>query len=124
MKWEVLDSNYISNLLEQCYDENDTKLVYIKEKAKRRGFEHLTLSEYNYIRAKNNLPMISIKNIERILYETVITFSEINKETGISRTMLSMILRETRNTTIQALTKICNAISNKNPNIDKSLILE
>ena len=124
MEWEVLDSNYISNLLEQCYDENDTKLVYIKGKAKRRGFEHLTLSEYNYIRSKNNLPTISIKNIERILYETVITFSEINKETGISRTMLSMILRETRNTTIQALTKICNAISNKNPNIDKSLILE
>src|SRR5574344_2917294 len=103
MKWEVLDSNYISNLLEQCYDENDPKLVYIKGKAKRRGFEHLTLSEYNYIRSKNNLPMISIKNIERILYETVITFSEINKETGISRTMLIMILRETRNTTIQAL---------------------
>ena len=124
MKWEVLDINYISNLLEKCYDEEDSKLVYIKEKAKRRGFEHLTLSEYNYIRSKNNLPMISIKNIERILYETVITFSEINKETGISRTMLSMILRETRNTTIQALTKICNAISNKNPNIDKSLILE
>ena len=124
MKWEVLDTNYISNLLEKCYDEEDSKLVYIKEKAKRRGFEHLTLSEYNYIRSKNNLQMISIKNIEKILYETVITFSEINKETGISRTMLSMILRETRNTTIQALTKICNAISNKNPNIDKSLILE
>lgn len=124
MKWEVLDTNYISNLLEKCYDEGDSKLVYIKEKAKRRGFEHLTLSEYNYIRSKNNLQMISIKNIEKILYETVITFSEINKETGISRTMLSMILRETRNTTIQALTKICNAISNKNPNIDKSLILE
>ena len=47
MKWEVLDSNYISNLLEQCYDENDTKLVYIKGKAKRREFEYLTLSEYN-----------------------------------------------------------------------------
>lgn len=124
MKWEVLETNYISNLLEQCYDENDKKLVYIKEKAKRRGLEHLTLSEYNYIRSKNNLPMISIKNIERILYETVITFSEINKETGISRTMLSMILRETRNTTIQVLIKICNVISNKNPNIDKSLILE
>lgn len=124
MEWEVLETNYISNLLEQVYDENDPKLVYIKQKAKRRGFEHLTLSEYNYIRSKNNLQMISIKNIERILYETVITFSEINKETGISRTMLSMILRETRNTTIQALIKICNAISNKNPNIDKSLILE
>jgi hypothetical protein len=47
-----------------------------------------------------------------------------DKETGISRTMLSMILRETRNTTINALQKICNTISNKNPNIDKSLILE
>lgn len=124
MEWEVLDSNYISNLLEQIYTDEDPKLVYIKAKAKRRGFEHLTLSEYNYIRAKNNLPTISIKNIEKILYETVITFSEINKETGISRTMLSMILRETRNTTIKALIKICNAISNKNPNIDKSLILE
>lgn len=124
MTWEVLDSNYISNLLEAIYNEKDNKLVYIKEKAKRRGFEHLTLSEYNYIRSKNNLPNISIKNIEKILYETVITFSEINKKTGISRTMLSMILRETRNTTIQALTKICNAISDKNPNIDKSLIME
>ena len=93
MEWEVLDINYISNLLEKCYDEEDSKLVYIKEKAKRRGFEHLTLSEYNYIRSKNNLQTISIKNIEKILYETVITFSEINKETGISRTMLSMILR-------------------------------
>ena len=66
MKWEVLDINYISNLLEKCYDEGDSKLVYIKEKAKRRGFEHLTLSEYNYIRSKNNLQMISIKNIEKI----------------------------------------------------------
>ena len=124
MEWEVLDSNYISNLLEQVYNEKDPKLVYIKEKSKRRGFKYLTLSEYNYIRSKNNLPKISIKNVEKILYETVITFSEINKETGISRTMLSMILRETRNTTIRALIKICNAISNKNPNIDKSLILE
>ena len=124
MEWEVLDSHYISNLLEQVYNEKDPKLVYMKEKAKRRGFKYLTLSEYNYIHSKNNLPKISIKNIEKILYETVITFSEINKETGISRTMLSMILRETRNTTIQALIKICNAISNKNPNIDKSLILE
>ena len=124
MEWEVLDSDYISNLLEQVYNEKDPKLVYVKEKAKRRGFKYLTLSEYNYIRSKNNLPKISIKNVEKILYETVITFSEINKETGISRTMLSMILRETRNTTIQALIKICNAISNKNPNIDKSLILE
>ena len=124
MEWEVLDSDYISNLLEQVYNEKDPKLVYVKEKAKRRGFKYLTLSEYNYIRSKNNLPKISIKNVEKLLYETVITFSEINKETGIARTMLSMILRETRNTTIHALIKICNAISNKNPNIDKSLSLE
>lgn len=124
MEWEILEINYISNLLEKVYTEEDSKLVYIKEKAKRRGFEHLTLSEYNYIRAKNNLQKISIKNIEKILFETVITFSDINRETGISRTMLSMILRETRNTTISALTKICNCISNKNPKIDKSLILE
>lgn len=124
MEWEILEINYISNLLEKVYIEEDSKLVYIKEKAKRRGFEHLTLSEYNYIRAKNNLQKISIKNIEKILFETVITFSDINRETGISRTMLSMILRETRNTTISALTKICNCISNKNPKIDKSLILE
>lgn len=124
MEWEILDSNYISNLLEKVYNEEDTKLVYIKAKAKRRGFDHLTLSEYNYIRTKNELDNISIKNVERILFETVITFSDINRETGISRTMLSMILRETRNTTISALRKICHCISNKNPNIDKSLILE
>lgn len=124
MEWEILDTNYISSLLETIYTEEDNKLVYIKDKAKRRGFEHITLSEYNYIREKNKLEKISIKNIEKILFETVITFSDINKETGISRTMLSMILRETRNTSINALRKICNSISNKNPNIDKSLILE
>ena len=45
MQWEILDTNYISSLLEKVYTEEDTKLVYIKEKAKRRGFEHLTLSE-------------------------------------------------------------------------------
>jgi hypothetical protein len=88
MEWEILDTNYISNLLEQVYNENDTKLVYIKEKAKRRGFEYLTLSEYNYVRSKNDLQLISIKKIEKILFETVITFSDINKETGISRITL------------------------------------
>lgn len=124
MEWEVLDVNYISKLLEDVYDEKDNKLKYIKEKAKRRGFEHLTLGEYNYIREKNKLNLISIKNIENILFENIITYSDIHKETGISRTMLSMILRETRNTTIIALQKICKCISNKNPKIDKSLIME
>lgn len=124
MKWEILEDEYISNLLEQVYDEEDSKLTYIKRKAKRRGFEFLTLNEYNYIRTKNSLQEISIKNVENLLFETVVTYSDINKATGISRPMLSMILRETRNTTIIALRKICKCISDKNPNIDKSLIME
>ena len=54
MVWEVLESNYIANLLEKAYTENDNKLEYIKEKIKRRGIEYITLSEYNYIRNKKN----------------------------------------------------------------------
>ena len=117
MDWAVLEDNYIVSLLETCYNENDTKLVYIKEKLKRRGVEYLTIMEYNYIRKKNDLPLISIKNIEKLLFETVITYTDINKATGISRPMLSMILRETRNTTVLALRKICNCISKKNPKV-------
>ena len=30
MDWAVLEDNYIVSLLETCYNENDTKLVYIK----------------------------------------------------------------------------------------------
>lgn len=124
MEWEILDINYISNLLEQVYTDEDNKLKYIKDKSKRRGFEYLTLQEYNYIRTLNGLNSISIKNISNLLFELVITYSDIYKETKISRPMLSMILRGTRNTTIKALTKICICISNKNPKVDKSLIME
>jgi hypothetical protein len=124
MDWAVLEDNYIISLLETVYDENDSKLVYVKEKLKRRGVEYLTLMEYNYIRKKNDLPQISIQNIEKLLFETVITYTDINKATGISRPMLSMILRETRNTTVLALRKICNCISSKNPKVNKESILE
>lgn len=124
MDWAVLEDNYIISLLETVYDENDSKLVYVKEKLKRRGVEYLTLMEYNYIRKKNDLPQISIQNIEKLLFETVITYTDINKATGISRPMLSMILRETRNTTVSALRKICNCISSKNPKVNKESILE
>ncbi len=124
MEWEILDTNYISNLLEQVYNENDNKLKYIKDKSKRRGFEYLTLQEYNYIRTLNGLKSVSIKNVSNLLFELVITYSDIYNETKISRPMLSMILRGTRNTTIKALRKICICISNKNPKIDKSLIME
>ena len=71
MDWAVLEDNYIISLLETVYDENDSKLVYVKEKLKRRGVEYLTLMEYNYIRKKNDLPQISIQNIEKLLFETV-----------------------------------------------------
>lgn len=124
MEWEVLDSNYISSLFEEIYSEEDNKLVYIRGKAKRRGFDHLTLNEYNYIRKKSQLPEISIKKINELIYENLITYTYMYKETGISRTMLSMVLRGTRNTTICALNKICNAISKKNPKVDKSMIME
>lgn len=124
MAWEVLENNYIANLLEHVFDEKDTKLVYIKEKIKRRGIEYISLSEYNYIRKKNELPLISLKNINNLLFETVTTYTEINESTGISRPMLSMILRGTRNTTINSLKKICNCISKKNPKVNKELIME
>lgn len=124
MVWEVLESNYIANLLEKAYTENDNKLEYIKEKIKRRGIEYITLSEYNYIRSKNKLPLISLENINKLLFETVTTYTDINKATGISRPMLSMILRGTRNTTIKSLKKLCECISEKNPKVNKELILE
>lgn len=124
MDWEVLENNYIANLLEQVYNEEDTKLKYIHEKIKRRGIEYITLSEYNYIRLKNGLPLISLKNINNLLFETITTYTEINKATGISRPMLSMILRGTRNTTINALRKICDCISDRNPKVNKELIME
>lgn len=120
----MLEENYVLNLLEQIYNENDNKLVYIKSKIKRRKWKSLTLKEYNYIRKLNNLPEIKIEKIRNLIYEMVISYSDLNKETGISRAMLSMILRGTRNTTINSLEKICNSIKSRNKKFSFEDIME
>jgi hypothetical protein len=124
MKWEIFEDNYIASLFEQIYDGNDKKLEYIKQKIKRRGIEYLSLSEYNFIREKNKLPKISLVHVNDLLFDNLITYSDLYKSTGISRSMTSMILRGTRNTSIKALSKICNCISEKNVKVNKELILE
>lgn len=118
----MLEENYILNLLEQVYDDKNNKLVYIKSKIKRRKWKSLTLNEYNYIRKLNGLPELDMMKVRNIIYEMVISYTDLYKETGISRTMMSMILRGTRNTTINALDKICNSISKRNKNFNFDMI--
>lgn len=124
MTWEIFDDNYIASLFEQIYNDNDNKLEYLRQKIKRRGIKYLSLNEYNYIREKNGLPKISILHINDLLFDNLITYSDLYKSTGISRSMMSMILRGTRNSSVKALLKICSCISEKNPKVNKELILE
>ena len=119
----MLEENYVLNLLEQIYNENDDKLVYIKSKIKRRTWKYLTLNEYNYIRRLNDLQEIDISKVRNMIYEMMISYTDLYKETGISRSMMSMILRGTRNTTINALNKICEVIKKRNKNFNYDMIM-
>ena len=119
----MLEENYVLNLLEQIYNENDDKLVYIKSKIKRRTWKYLTLNEYNYIRRLNDLEEIDISKVRNMIYEMMISYTDLYKETGISRSMMSMILRGTRNTTINALNKICEVIIRRNKNFKYDMIM-
>jgi len=120
---KMLEENYVLNLLEQIYNENDDKLVYIKSKIKRRTWKYLTLNEYNYIRRLNDLQEIDISKVRNMIYEMMISYTDLYKETGISRSMMSMILRGTRNTTINALNKICEVIKKRNKNFNYDMIM-
>ncbi len=86
--------------------DGDNKEEYIKRKVKRSGVEYLSISELNYLRSRNNLELIDIENLRKILYENMISYSDIQKATGISRSMMCMILRGNRNCTIKQLTTI------------------
>lgn len=101
---DALNERYIISLLSK--DDNDKKENYIKDKIKRRGVEHLSIKEVNYLRKKNNLAELKISKLRTILYENIISYSDLQKATGISRTMMSMILNGSRNCTIAQITKI------------------
>ncbi len=99
----MFEEKYVLSLLK---DINDNKEIYIRNKIKRRGVEHLSISELNYLRKKNNLELIDIDKLKLILHENMISYSDIEKATNISRPMMCMILRGTRNCTIAQLKKI------------------
>ena len=112
----MLENDQLQSLVDNTKIEND-KMIYIKNKIKRKGIEYLSINELNYIRELNDLPKIEIKKLKDILYNYYIPYSEINKETGISRTMLCMILRENRNCTIKKLKQLLEVINKKNDKI-------
>lgn len=99
----MLDESYVMSLL---LNDGDNKEEYIKKKIKRRGLEYLSINEVNYLRQRNKLELIDISNLKNILYENMISYSDLKKETGISRSMMCMILRGSRNCTITQLKKI------------------
>ena len=101
----MFEEKYISSLF---LHDNDNKEEYIKRKIKRRGVEYLSINELNYLRKRNKLEEISIDRLKNILYENMISYSDIKSGTGISRSMMCMILRGNRNCTIKQLTKIYN----------------
>ena len=112
----MLEDNEIKSLIDSIKEE-DNKLTYIKNKIKRKGIEYLSLNELNYIRKINNLPKIEISKLKDLLYNYYISYSDIQKQTGISRPMLCMILRENRNCTIKKLRLLLEVINKINKNI-------
>ena len=107
----MFEEDYIMSLFK---DENDNKEKYIKNKIKRRGIGYLNISEVNYLRKKNNLTELSIIKLKDCLYENIISYSDIYKSTNISRPMMSMILRGTRNCTIKQINKILEYFKDNN----------
>ncbi|MBP5407738.1 MAG: hypothetical protein J6Y42_01200 [Bacilli bacterium] len=112
----MLDDNDIKSLIDSI-EKDDNKLTYIKNKIERKGIEYLSLAELNYIRELNDLPKIEISKLKDLLYNYYISYSDIQKETGISRTMLCMVLRENRNCTIKKLKQLLEVINKINKNI-------
>ena len=111
----MFEEDYILSLLK---DESDNKEIYIRNKIKRRGVKYLSINELNYLRKKNNLKSIEINDLKNILYENMISYSDIKKATGISRSMMCMILRGNRNCTISQLEKIINYLTSQHIKID------
>lgn len=103
-KNNIFDKEYIMSLVN--VNTEDKRIDYIKNKIKRRGVQYLSITELNYIRGLNNLELIDIEELKNILYENMVSYSDIFKNTGISRPMMCMILRGNRNCTINQLQKI------------------
>ena len=119
----MLEEQDVKSLLKSI-KKTDSKLSYIEAKIERKGIDHLSISELNYIRELNKLPKLSITKLRDLLYENYISYSDVKRETNISRSMLCMILRENRNCTIAKLKLIMNMINNRNNNITLKDILE
>lgn len=115
---------YEINSLINSIKEDDDKITYIKNKIKRKGYDYISLAELNYIRELNKLPKFDIYKLKKILYDYYISYSDLQKETGISRSMICMILRENRNCTINKLNMIMKVINKINKNITLKDILE
>ena len=111
----MFEEDFILSLIK---DNNDNKEEYIKNKIKRRGVKYLSINELNYLREKNNLSSINIGDLKKLLYENMISYSDIKKATGISRSMMCMILRGNRNCTISQLEKIINYLTSQHIKID------
>lgn len=111
----MLDEEDIKSLINSIKENN--KITYIKEKIKRKGTEYISINELNYIRELNDLPKLEINKLKDLLYEYYISYSDIQKETGISRSMLCMILRENRNCTIKKLKQLLEVINKRNNKI-------
>lgn len=109
----MFDEEYIINLLQRC-DFNDTKIAYMRRKYAKYGVDKFSLSEYNYIRAKNNLEILDIYKLRDCLYQNMVSYSDIQSHTKISRAMMCMILRGTRNCTIKQIKKILKYLDNLN----------
>lgn len=113
----MFEEEYILSLLKNC-NKNDNKIQYINRKYHRYGTDKLSLCEYNYIRLLNNLPELDIQKLRNCIYENMISYTDIENHTKISRTMMCMILRGTRNSTILQIKKILKYLSNLNINFE------
>lgn len=112
----MLDKEYILNLISKLPADN--KLTYINKKIKYRGYEYLNLSEVNYIREKNNLETLDIRTLRDCLYNNCVSYRDIQQHTEISRAMMCMILRGTRNCSIKQINKIIKYLDEINIKFD------
>lgn len=113
----MIDNEYIEKLLNNC--KEDSKILYIKRKCKRhKTTDKLSLNEVNYVRKLNDLQELNINTLKNFLYENMVSYSTLNKHTGISRPMMCMILNGSRNCTIFQLNKIIKYLKDNNLNFD------
>lgn len=109
----MFDNDYILSLLDKC-NKNDKKIDYITRKIERHGTQYISFNEYNYLRQCNDLAILNIEKLKECLYENMISYSDLEKEIKISRPMICMILRGTRNSTLLQISKILTYLEKHN----------